>query len=98
MEALARAFGQGYEPSDGMVSLTERNVLFHQVINQIRGQQGWVTCRRLASRGIYFDVLQHCRADPQTCANRVYRVKQPLLVFLQVAIVGHWQTLQESKQ
>ena len=77
--------------------LPERHAPAHQVIRQIRGQERGVAGGPFAGGGIDLGVLQHRAHQPGRGADGVGRVEQPLLVLLQIAVVGHRQPLQQGQ-
>ena len=76
----------------------ERHAFAHQVIGKIGRQQRGVAHSGGAGGPIHFDVPQHGREDAHGGADGVGGVEQPLLVLLQVAVVGHGQPLQQRQQ
>ena len=80
------------------MGLAKRGSFADQIIGEVGGQQRRVAGRLLADRHIDGGVCQEARHEPDCGAHRIGGVEQSFLVFLQVAVVGHGQALQQGQQ
>ena len=98
IQRLAGFFGQRHDGANDVMGLPKGNAFAHEIVSEIRGEQCGVARGRLAGSAVYFRVFQHRGSKAHGRAHRIDGIEQALFVFLQIAIVGHRQALEQGQQ
>ena len=98
VQRLSRLLRQGDDGPDDVMRLPERQSFADEIVCQVRCKQCRVARGVGAHRSVDRRVLHHGGHEPHRGSRGVGAVKQPLLVFLQIAIVGHWEAFQQRQQ
>ena len=76
----------------------EGQAFFDQIVSEVSGEQKWIAGCRPADRTVDLHRRDHFRIHGQRHFQSVNGVEQPLFVLLQVAVIGHGQSLQRGEQ
>ena len=98
VQRLAGFFRQSHHRADGVVRRPEGQALAHEIIRQVGREQGRVARGGGAGGAVDLRVRQHCRHEPRRGPHGVGGVEQPLLVLLQIPVIGHRQPFEQREQ
>ena len=85
------------QPAHDAVGFPEGHALAHQVVRHVGRQHVALAGQRLDALGVQGHPRQHIGEHTQGGQDCIHRVEEPLLVFLQVAVVGERQPFEHGE-
>ncbi len=98
VQGFAEFLRFGDDCTDDVVGLAEGYVVEDEGIGEVGGEQGGVAGGLFAAGGVDAGGGDHGGEEPGGCADGIGAVEEAFLVFLEVAVIGHGEALQEGEE
>lgn len=98
VQGFAEFLGFGDDGTDDVVGLSEGDVMEHEGIGEVGGEEGGVTGGLLADGGIDAGGCDHGGEEPGCGADSVGTIEEAFLILLEVSVIGHGQAFEEGEE